>query len=714
MREMFRRRRGAMARERDSPYGIEQSASLYADALALLRQSLDDPTAEFRDDQWEAIRELVMNRRRLLLVQRTGWGKSIVYFIATALLRRWGAGPTLLISPLLALMRNQIDAASRVGVKALTINSTNSSEWQQVEHLLAMDQVDILLISPERLANEAFRQTVLPQIAARIGMFVVDEAHCISDWGHDFRPDYRRIARILQLLPRNVPVLATTATANDRVVADIEAQLGPQLRTMRGPLYRQSLQLQVLEMPSQAARLAWLAEHVPHLSGSGIIYTLTIRDADNIATWLRSRGIDAQPYSGQMENPTREALERQLLDNRVKALVATVALGMGFDKPDLGFVIHFQRPGSVVHYYQQIGRAGRALEDAHVVLLYGAEDDEIIDYFIRTAFPPESHAQAVFDALSRAADGLNVRELEQRINASRSELNHVLKLLSLEDPAPIQLINRRWYANPIRYRFDAERVERITALRRDELQRMDAYVRADHCLMQFLLDELNDPQATPCGRCAVCTGSPPIPTTFSLELAQTALAFLRSSTIRIPPRRRWYFPKWTTIPEHLRAEEGRALCYWGDAGWGELVRTGKLNVGRFDDDLVEAIADMVGRRWRPSPTPSWVTCVPSRRHPELVVDFAERVAAQLGLPFVPCIRKVRETEPQKEMQNSYQQATNLVGVFEVDRARTQRGPVLLIDDMVDSRWTFTALAALLLRVGSGPVFPVALANSQAG
>ena len=713
MREMLRRGRNAVARERSSSYGAGRSGSLHDEALAPLRQSLDDPEAEFREGQWEAIRELIHDRRRLLLVQRTGWGKSIVYFIATALLRRQGAGPTLLISPLLSLMRNQIIAAGRAGVKAVTINSANSWEWSQIEELLGADQVDILLVSPERLANEAFRQNVLPHIASRTGMFVVDEAHCISDWGHDFRPDYRRILRILQLLPRNVPILATTATANDRVVSDIEAQLGPQLKTIRGPLYRQSLQLQVIEMPSQAARLAWLAEHVPNLPGSGIIYALTVRDAENIASWLRSKGIHARPYSGRMDNPTREALEQQLLDNRVKTLVATVALGMGFDKPDLGFVIHFQRPGSVVHYYQQIGRAGRALDDAYVVLLHGAEDDEIIDYFIRTAFPPEAHTQKVFDALSMAPEGLNVRELERHINASFSELNHVLKLLSLEDPAPIQLINGRWYANPVRYRFDAGRVERITALRRYELQRMDAYVRADYCLMQFLLEELNDPKAAPCGRCAVCVGSPPISTTFSSDIAQTALGFLRRGSIAIEPRRKWYFPNWTTIPEHLRAAEGRALCYWGDAGWGELVRTGKLEVGRFDDDLVEAVARMVQERWRPEPTPAWITCVPSRRHPELVVNFAERVAARLGIPFVPCIRNVRETEPQKEMQNSYQQATNLVGAFKVDRTRTQRTPVLLIDDMVDSRWTFTALAALLRRAGSGPVFPVALANSQA-
>ncbi len=342
-------------------------------ALALLRRALADPAADFRGGQWEAIESLAEQRARLLVVQRTGWGKSLVYFLTTRLLRERGAGPTLLVSPLLALMRNQIVAAGRLGVRAATINSSNREDWEVVAAQLRSDEVDLLLISPERLANDEFREQLLLPVANRIGFFVVDEAHCISDWGHDFRPDYQRITRVLQALPRNIPVLATTATANDRVVDDIGSQLGRGLQVSRGPLMRESLQLQNFRLPSQSSRMAWLAEQVPRLPGSGIIYTLTVRDAERVAGWLRSQDIAAYAYHADVEAAAREDLERRLLGNRLKALIATTALGMGFDKPDLGFVIHFQRPGSVVHYYQQVGRAGRAVPQAYGILLSGSE-----------------------------------------------------------------------------------------------------------------------------------------------------------------------------------------------------------------------------------------------------------------------------------------------------------------------------------------------------
>jgi len=384
-----------------------------------LKQALDDPRAEFRDGQWECIDALV-NRRRMLVVQRTGWGKSMVYFLATRMLRDQGAGATLLISPLLALMRNQILAAERIGVRAATINSSNRDDWNKVQARLLAGEVDILLISPERLANDDFRENVLLPVAGSVGLFVVDEAHCISDWGHDFRPDYRRIVGVLNALPPNIPVLATTATANDRVVEDVAVQLG-NLGIARGPLVRESLRLQNIWMPSPAARMAWLAENLHRIPGSGIVYTLTIRDAERVAEWLRQSGIDARAYHSQVEN--REELEDRLLQNRIKTLVATVALGMGFDKPDLGFVIHFQRPGSVVHYYQQVGRAGRALVDAYGILLSGSEDDDITDFFIRNAFPPQLHVDEVMAALYEADDGLSIPMMQKHLNLAFGEIS---------------------------------------------------------------------------------------------------------------------------------------------------------------------------------------------------------------------------------------------------------------------------------------------------
>jgi ATP-dependent DNA helicase RecQ len=636
-------------------------------ALRLLRKALGDDTAVFREGQWQAISALVQRRARLLVVQRTGWGKSLVYFLATKFLRDQGAGCTILISPLLSLMRNQITAARRIGVRAVTINSTNEADWPRIEGGLHRNEFDVLLISPERLANDDFVNRCLLPIANRVGLFVVDEAHCISDWGHDFRPDYRRIVRILRALPPTIPVLATTATANDRVVGDIVEQLGPNLEVQRGPLTRASLSLQNITLRSQAERMAWLASLLPELPGSGIVYTLTVRDSERLANWLQSRGIDADPYHGAMETDQRETLENRLLNNEIKALVATVALGMGFDKPDLGFVIHYQRPASVVHYYQQVGRAGRAVDDAYGILLNGEEDDAIADYFIRTAFPTPQDVDQLLTAL-RAVDGaLTIPKLQQRVNLSKGKIEKILKFLLLESPSPIQKTAAGYVLNPVRWQMPVDRIERITNLRRREQERMRIYMGSQDCLMQFLAEELNDPSAGPCGKCVNCTGQL-LPGDYPEELALAAVQFLDRLENPVQPRKRW--PPGLADPamhgniaQEQQAQEGRALCRWGDPGFGELVRRGKQQEHRFDDRLVEGAARLIRNHWRPDPAPTWITCVPSRRHRTLVPDFARRLARRLGLPFVECIRKVRDTEPQKTRANSFQQAENLLGAL---------------------------------------------------
>lgn len=676
-------------------------------ALTLLRQSLTDPEADFRPGQYEAIQALTQQKARLLVVQRTGWGKSSVYFLTARVLRDQGSGPALLISPLLALMRNQIAAAARIGVRAATLNSSNQDEWAEIKRKIQADQIDVLLVSPEKLASDDFRQNVLLPIANRIGFFIVDEAHCISDWGHDFRPDYQRITRILQSLPGNIPMLATTATANNRVVSDVTAQLGPHLQVSRGPLTRESLSLQNIVMPGQAARLGWLAEQVPKLAGSGIIYTLTVRDADRVAHWLQLQNVDAHAYYSDLTSEAREGLEQSLLDNTIKALVATTALGMGFDKPDLGFVIHYQRPGSVVHYYQQVGRAGRALPQAYGILFSGKEDDRIIEYFLRTAFPPDAHVDNVLSALRQAEDGLSSVSLEAQINLGRGQIQKVLKSLEVHSPAPVVKRGGRWYVTPVRYVPDQAKVLRLMQVRRDEQEKMREYAENQTCLMQFLARELDDPNPDPCGKCSICQGRLLLPDTVQTELIEKANQFLRRCDQPIFPRKKW--ANNTAIPKTQLAQEGRALCLWGDDGWGELVRHGKQEEEYFDDQLVLGLVEMIRHRWRPLPVPQWVTCVPSLNRLELVSQFARRVAANLNLPFVNCIEKVRQTPPQKEMQNSYQQAHNIEGAFALNKEKVLSGAVLLLDDMVDSRWTLTIIASLLLQARSGPVFPVALA-----
>ena len=682
-----------------------------ARALELLKIGAQNPAATFREGQEVAIQHVVDGRGRLLVVQKTGWGKSFVYFIATKLLREQGAGPAILISPLLALMRNQIAAAERMGVRAVTINSENQATWEEVEGQLARNEVDILLISPERLANEHFRTDVLAPIAGGVSLLVVDEAHCISDWGHDFRPHYRFIERIVSTMPANLRVLATTATANDRVLLDLQTVLGPQLTVSRGELGRPSLLLQTMRIPSQVGRMAWLATHLPRLTGSGIIYTLTVRDAVLLAGWLQSRGILAEAYSGET-GERRVELENALLANRVKALVATTALGMGFDKPDLAFVIHYQTPGSVVAYYQQVGRAGRALASAYGVLLSGAEETRITDYFIESAFPSRDEVASVLKALQEAPEGLSLNEILPRINVRRDRIEKALQLMALESPAPIAKQGTKWTltAANLAESFWA-RAQRLTALRREEQRQMQDYVALTSGHMEYLIKALDGNPGN--HRKAPLT---PLPESFDEFLAQEATAFLRRTSLTFEPRKQWptgglpHLDVSGRIEAPQQAQDGKVLSVWGDAGWGDLVRRGKARDGRFADQLVEACAAMV-RSWAPQPPPSWITCIPSRRHPDLVPDFARRLAGALNLPFVAALEKTDDRPAQKEMANSSQQARNVDGAMRVTAAALPPGPVLLVDDMVDSKWTLTVAAYLLTTHGSGPVYPLALAST---
>ncbi len=677
--------------------------------LQLLRLGTGQPVALFRHGQEESIAHVVDGRGRLLLVQKTGWGKSYVYFIANKLLRESGAGPCLLISPLLALMRNQILQAERMGVRAETINSDNQDEWERVEAAIRGNKVDILLISPERLANERFVTAVLASVAERIGLLVIDEAHCISDWGHDFRPHYRLIQRIVQALPANLRLLATTATANNRVISDLEEVLGPRLTVMRGDLNRPSLKLQTIRLAKQSERLAWLAAQVPALPGNGIIYTLTVKDADRIAAWLRSQGLNVESYTSET-GPRRVELENALLANRVKALVATTALGMGFDKPDLGFVVHYQSPGSVVAYYQQVGRAGRALNAAYGILLSGEEETDITSYFITNAFPTRQEVDLVLSALLNARGGLTLWELMSRLNLSKGRIEKALSLLSLESPAPIAKQGPRWQLTPTELSEGFwQRAERLTALRYQEQEQMQRYVSLTSGLMEFLIRALDgDPvDVRP-------PDIPDLPATTDGALVQAAVAFLRRTSLPLEPRRQWpggglpVMQLSGRIALERQAQEGKALCMWGDSGWGEMVRLGKYADNRFSDELVEACTGLV-RTWNPEPFPTWITCIPSRRHPNLLPDFARRLAASLGLSFHAALVKTVERPQQKAMANSSLQARNVDGALRVVGSSLPSGPVLLIDDMVDSRWTFTIAAWLLRAHGSGEVFPLALA-----
>jgi ATP-dependent DNA helicase RecQ len=676
-----------------------------AERVQALLTVLAGPKALLRDDQLAAIQALVADRRRVVVVKRTGWGKSAVYFLATRLLREAGAGPTLLVSPLLSLMRDQITKAEAIGIRAATINSTNLDQWRMIEAELAAGRVDLLLISPERLNNPQFRSDVLPDLARRVGLLVIDEAHCISDWGHDFRPDYRRLVRVLDQLDPDISVLACTATANERVMADVAEQLGATPLLFRGSLDRESLRLSVLTIPSQAERMAWLAEHLPRLAGSGIVYCLTVGDADRVAAWLQSNGVDARAYSGRTDPEERLEIEDALRADQVKVVVATSALGMGFDKPDLAFVIHFQSPDSPVTYYQQIGRAGRALDWAEVVLLCGAEDRAIWEWFASTAFPPRDQVAAVLGALE-VGGPMSTGLLEEVANLSRSRLELMLKVLDVE--GAVRRVAGGWERTEAPWSYDGDRHQRVAAARKAEQAAMLGYASTDQCLMAYLRTQLDDPNPTGCGRCANCTGQHPT-RQVSPALAAEAGRFLAGQDLILSPRLQW--PQGIAglrgrIPEQLRLQPGRALATLGGPGWGPLVRELLASDGPIPDELLDAVVRVLGR-WEWPERPAWVTFVPSRRHPKLVQDLAERIAEVGRLPLHQVLERTREGPPQLEMANSAHQCRNVHGAFTVT-GPVPPGGALLVDDSADSKWTLTIVGARLRQAGAGPVYPLVL------
>lgn len=686
-------------------------------ALELLKEMFGW-NAEFRLGQLEAI-ERIAGGKRALVVEQTGWGKSIVYFIGTKIRREQGYGISLLISPLLALMRNQIENANKIRIKAETINSDNQEEWETVKKKIINNECDILLLSPERLANEDFVKNVLPQLS--IGMFVVDEAHCISDWGHDFRPDYQRIVNIVKRLPTNIPVLATTATANDRVVNDIKGQLGDDIYIQRGKLLRESLKLQVIKLGDQAERLAWLHENIEKLPGTGIIYCLTTGDCEKVARWLKLKRHNVEAYHSKInaENADtktlREEREKMLMDNKVKALVATVSLGMGFDKPDLGFVIHYQRPGNLVAYYQQIGRAGRSIDDAYAILLSGNEDSEIQEYFINAAFPKETDMLEVLNVISESECGLTINEIMNKVNMKQAKVkDKILKFLMLQNA--VVKIKSKYVRTVNPWEPDREKSDRITKLRYEEMKKMNEFIDTKKCLMRFVAEELDDKSKEDCGKCTNCIGMDYFSRKVEHKDVIEAVNFLKGDYIKIEARKQWP-RKWRsdikgTIRTELIVEQGRALCSYGDAGWGKFIKEDKYENKHFREDLVDASVKLI-KKWKMSPKPTWVTAVPSNRRPELVRNFAERVAKKLCLQYYPIIEKVKDTPEQKTMQNSNMQAANIYGSFDLND-NCPSGSVLLIDDMVDSRWTFTVIGALLRENGAGKVYPFALASTAGG
>jgi ATP-dependent DNA helicase RecQ len=703
-----------------APAPAPPSPELTGRAREALRRLVGRRDADFRDGQLEAVSALVTDRARVLVVQRTGWGKSAVYFVATALRRAEGAGPTVIISPLLALMRDQIAAAGRAGIRAVTMNSANAQDWDEVRAALAEDAVDVLLVSPERLNNPRFRDEQLPDLARRCGLLVVDEAHCVSDWGHDFRPDYRRIRDLLSGLPADVPVLATTATANARVVHDVGEQLGVGGRpvlTVRGGLARDSLRLGVLRSMSPEQRLGWLHAHLDGLPGSGIVYALTVSAAEDVAASLREAGHEVASYTGRTDPADRERLEEALRHNEVKALVATSALGMGFDKPDLGFVVHLGAPNSPVAYYQQVGRAGRATERADVLLLPGPEDKDIWQYFASVSMPREDQAAAVLRALADAGRPLSTAALETTVDVRRTRLELLLKVLDVD--GAVQRVSGGWVSTGVPWDYDAERYERVAAARRAEQQLMVDYEATDACRMTFLQETLDDDTAVPCGRCDGCAG-PWYPTDVPDTVVGAARERLTRVGVDLDPRAQWPtgmerlgVPVKGKIAPEEGLLRGRALARLSDLGWGQRLRELLREDAPASPELVRACVPVLAE-WGWAERPVGVVAMPSRSHPQLVGSLATGLAEIGRLRFLGTLDLAHDG-PTGEMGGN--SAYRLAGVWErlvvgpglAAALDGCPGPVLLVDDVVSSRWSLTVAGRALRMAGAPGVLPFALA-----
>lgn len=683
-------------------------------ARAILKQAYG-PDAQFHPGQLEAI-ELVVAGRKSLIVQKTGWGKSLVYFIATRILREEGAGPTLIISPLLALMENQIEAAKRVNVNAVTINSENKDKWEEIYENL--NNIDALIISPERLSREDFMERLAS--VRGIELVVIDEAHSISDWGHDFRPDYQRVSKLIDGLPGSITVLGTTATANNRVIADIKDQMGCDLEVVRGALIRENLAIQVNPLQTREQRLAWLAQMLTEdeilSKGQGIIYCLTHSDCTAVADFLAQRGVSILPYYSGMGRDDDEAnVERKTLasfvNGETRVLAATVKLGMGYDKSDIRFVVHFQLPQNLIAYYQQIGRAGRDGKPAYAFLLHGEEDEEILGYFIKTA---QASPDLLSDIVEMAQDGIRMGELMKALNVKKGKLDEALKYLQVRDylykDGPVY---RASLGKPFDEAAERAKQESLMKARIDEHDALLEYLESVDCFMGHVAAELDAPDTQgACGICSNCSGGFIAPVTAGQHTVAAATQYLGNRHGRITPRKRW--GAGGSIKKELQMQPGWALCADYYSAAGQKVKEGKYGIGAFSSELVEASAKYLKGEIEGVGI-DCVVPVPSLRHPNLVPDFAKELAGLLGVPCTNAILKTNMAAEQKTLLNSSQQEKNIRESILVMEPEAVRGKtILLVDDMVDSRWTFTVIAAELLEAGATSVYPFALVKTGGG
>ena len=638
-----------------------------------------------RADQVEAVHAIIQPAARVLVVQATGWGKSAVYWAATSAMRSTGAGPTLVVSPLLALMRDQVSAAQRSGLRAATVNSTNLDEWDPIFAALDADEIDVLLVSPERLGNPRFAAR-LDELMARVGLVVIDEAHCISDWGFDFRPDYQRLARALLSTP-TASVLATTATANRRVTADVEAQLGARTVTFRGTLARTSLRLSVVSGLSPLERYAWVADALDALPGSGIVYVLTVAEAERLAGFLQSWGPPPRAGNAPQEGPAP-------------------GRGGGGGRAPLGFCLHVGSPATPVAYYQQIGRAGRAVARADAVLLSAQADERIWEYFATASIPQPDDVDKTLRAL--AGGPRSVLELDTLTGVRRGRLETLLKILAID--GSVAKDGSKWAATGQPYVHDTEKWNALALTRRAEATLMRRYAHGDGCLMAYLQQALDDPSPAACGRCSVCTGLLPHPGARpSDERLHAARQHLQGVDVVIEPRKLW--PQGVARKGKIAGSGvGRAVAFADDAGWSEeLLALQRTGYGSVPPALMAGAVEVL-RRWAKvwSVRPVAVVAAPAYSV-EMAANRA--LAAHVaGVGKLPLLDLFSWSGPQVPTDTSSAPVVaHLEQAIRLDTSiAVPTGPVLLCATTMRTGWALTVGGALLYEAGCASTMPLVI------
>lgn len=651
---------------------------------------------KFYDTQWDTI-EKILKGKRVLLIEKTGFGKSLCYQFPAIHFE----GTTVIFSPLIALMRDQVKKLNNLGISAKHINSEQSQEEnEQIIEDAIKGKFKILYIAPERQENirwiEAAREI-------KLSMVVIDEAHCVSVWGHDFRPSFRRIINLVQLLPSSFPVLATTATATKLVEEDIVKQMAGDTTSSRGNLMRENFYLNVIKVKSEDEKLAWMGANLNKIDGNGIIYTGTRINTEIYTKWLNYLGISAIGYNAGLASELRMEIEEGLLSDKWKCIVSTNALGMGIDKPDIRFIIHTQIPASPIHYYQEIGRAGRDGLKTLIILFYSPKDIDLPMVFINGARPSIDNYYKVINILKQ--EPLGEMQIMRNTNLKQTQVR-VIKadLLDQKIIREVQYEKNKKYE----YQFGASElnIKSFQVLRNSklkDLQKMIDYIETNDCRMKFLCDFLGDWSDNKCRKCDNDLNRH-IVSELTVEWSNKISAFRDN-----------YFPVLEVEAKKSSLVNGFASSYYGVSNVGEIIHKCKYQQGGDFPDYLIKLMLRVFRDKLGNEKFDLILYVPPTESGDLVKNFAMKISAILNIPLSNNLQKVRITDPQKGFQNVLLKKDNVKEAFVYYGAdEVKDKSILIIDDIFDSGATIKEIGKLLTKLEVKIVVPLVIAKTVGG